>query len=728
MVHGDVKAANVMVSPEGIAIIADFGNARLKELTMQFTGTTVRAVSLRWAAPELLMGEHCKQNVHSDIYAFGMTALETLTGEIPFKDLNDTQLTFRLLGGVAKPSRPANVSNDVWMILESCWAREPQARPSLATVMQGLSNRTLQQGQYSEQGSLEDINIKHERASSDAEGIERFQVFDKRIRSLDLKLQAFANAVRQLGSNVGLLSAAYRLRARLGQIQYFFRENAAELFDAVPHAPNDGTWPYNGQKRGKVGRHMTVGPANTKPRSIEIEGLPDEMEQLAEDLDAFLKRLNDVPEFTDEAVNLSIMAFEGDLRYRASCLREFEGQLKYVAVAHYINDLTKDLGVHMESMMDSLNTLIDVGVPTIHFSQKHTAAGLQNLSVLATFFSGMTVTTLQISFEAYDGASRNLLNGLWISSLVFSITSAINSQLVYHWCAATYRSPRRYVPWWVLIWITRTPLFFLAGSMIAFLAGLCVMIYNSPQGRVLSGVVTSPTVATSCALLCVGLWFASERWPIARTKGSRWLLDILEGYGERAGKAGFTPMKEVAKQGVQRTQTLLKLVNWSLTSVPEHVVVIAGRIRLAMDVIKSVPRGFPQTVSSSAIVTDETSIDARGDGESQDGTFRTDSPTAMFNGDNSSGNLGINPQSEKLKLSDRGGSNKELIPENEPLSLDTKINPPSGVPTTLGSSSSTSADVDPSEQPQPNAKLGVLTKRASVSKHSLGPSFTPKFF
>ncbi|KAH7345405.1 kinase-like domain-containing protein [Rhizoctonia solani] len=72
MVHGDVKAANVMVSPEGVSVIADFGNARLKELTIQFTGTTHRSVFLRWAAPELLFDEHCKPSVYSDIYAFAM--------------------------------------------------------------------------------------------------------------------------------------------------------------------------------------------------------------------------------------------------------------------------------------------------------------------------------------------------------------------------------------------------------------------------------------------------------------------------------------------------------------------------------------------------------------------------------------------------------------------------------------------------------------------------------
>jgi len=252
-----------------------------------------------------------------------------------------------------------------------------------------------------EQEREKDVNYgptADERLSSEIEGVERFRVFDERIHKLDLKLQSFTNAVRQLGSSVGLLNAAYHLRARLTQIQYLFRENAAEQFDDVTHGPNLGTKPYSSRRRAKARRsrnpsHMT---RPTKLWTSEIEELPAEMEALAKDLHEFLDRLNDIPEFTDEAVNASIMAFEGDLKYRASCLREFEGQLKFVAVAKYINDLSEDLGEHMDRMKDSLDTFVDVGVPTIRFSQKHTATGLQNLSTVATFFSGVTATTLQV--------------------------------------------------------------------------------------------------------------------------------------------------------------------------------------------------------------------------------------------------------------------------------------------------------------------------------------------
>lgn len=512
-----------------------------------------------------------------------------------------------------------------------------------------------------------------ERLSSEIEGVERFRLFDERIHRLDLKLQAFANAVRQLGSSVGLLNAAYHLRARLTQIQYLFRENAAEQFDDVTHGPNNGTKPYSARKRAKVRKSRNLMARPVMFWTDDIEKLPQEMEILAKDLHEFLDRLNDVPEFTDEAVNASITAFEDDLKYRASCLREFEGQLRFVAVARYINDLSEDLGDHMDRMKDSLDTFIEVGVPTIRFSQKHTATGLQNLSTVATFFSGVTATTLQFSFEDNSTALGSLVNGLWISSLVFSIASAINSQLAYHWRAAQYRSPRAYVPWWVAIWITRTPLFFLVGSVIAFSTGLCLFTYSSHQTAAVSVVITTFTIVTSSALLCVGLWFASERWTFARTKGKRWLLDILEEHSEKAGKVtGVTPAKRAASLGIQHTKSFVGDVKRSMTNTSRRVTGVTGRMTEAMTSLVHLPRTLVErSMSAISVIADGVNGSDHRDEESQEETVRTDSPTHMFGTDNGSGSLAIGGNPEKRKLSDMGKSGEVTIDEERPLVVNT---------------------------------------------------------
>ena len=47
---------------------------------------------------------------------------------------------------------------------------------------------------------------------------------------------------------------------------------------------------------------------------LEMEQFPHYFEALAKDVTTFLHCLNEFPEFTDEAVNISIMSFEGDLK------------------------------------------------------------------------------------------------------------------------------------------------------------------------------------------------------------------------------------------------------------------------------------------------------------------------------------------------------------------------------------------------------------------------------
>ena len=100
--------------------------------------------------------------------------------------------------------------------------------------------------------------------------------------------------------------------------------------------------------------------------------------------------LNEFPEFCDEAVNASIMAFEHDLKYWASCLGEFEGQFRFPGVVRYVHDLSTEIGEHFLVITSALVQFVQVGVPTIKFSQEHGSTNLLNLSTIATFFRSVS--------------------------------------------------------------------------------------------------------------------------------------------------------------------------------------------------------------------------------------------------------------------------------------------------------------------------------------------------
>ncbi|CAE6411010.1 unnamed protein product [Rhizoctonia solani] len=76
MIHGDLKATNVLVSSEGVAKLTDFDHSIISNCSLVFSATTqTGGGTLRWMAPELLSEDTSMRNKQTDIYALGMTLM-----------------------------------------------------------------------------------------------------------------------------------------------------------------------------------------------------------------------------------------------------------------------------------------------------------------------------------------------------------------------------------------------------------------------------------------------------------------------------------------------------------------------------------------------------------------------------------------------------------------------------------------------------------------------------
>ncbi|KAG9091266.1 hypothetical protein FRC06_000646, partial [Ceratobasidium sp. 370] len=149
MVHGDVKASNILVSAEGIVKLSDFGNSVLTACSLALSATNVAGGgTARWMAPELIVREDAAAADRSrpaDIYALGMTILEVITGKKPYSEYkNDSSATLAAIQG-RHPRRPADFACETgygdqrWNLIVECWNMRPDLRPTVSVVRDKMS-------------------------------------------------------------------------------------------------------------------------------------------------------------------------------------------------------------------------------------------------------------------------------------------------------------------------------------------------------------------------------------------------------------------------------------------------------------------------------------------------------------------------------------------------------------------------------------------------------------
>lgn len=95
IIHRDIKPQNMVLAPDGVLKVMDFGIARLLGRTQNMTQTGMVVGTPEYMAPEQLLGEDVDARV--DIYAVGVVIYECLTGRTPHTADNPMVLVSRVL-------------------------------------------------------------------------------------------------------------------------------------------------------------------------------------------------------------------------------------------------------------------------------------------------------------------------------------------------------------------------------------------------------------------------------------------------------------------------------------------------------------------------------------------------------------------------------------------------------------------------------------------------------
>uniref|UniRef100_A0ACD5T7T4 Uncharacterized protein n=1 Tax=Avena sativa TaxID=4498 RepID=A0ACD5T7T4_AVESA len=131
IVHGDIKARNIVLGADGRAKLTDFGCARKSSAGQKIIGGTPA-----FMAPEVARGE--QQGPAADVWALGCTILEMATGRAPWSGMDgDALAAMHKIGYTnALPEVPQWLSAEGKDFLARCLIREPTERCTAAQLLE----------------------------------------------------------------------------------------------------------------------------------------------------------------------------------------------------------------------------------------------------------------------------------------------------------------------------------------------------------------------------------------------------------------------------------------------------------------------------------------------------------------------------------------------------------------------------------------------------------------
>ncbi|KAJ3303022.1 hypothetical protein HDV03_004246 [Kappamyces sp. JEL0829] len=133
VIHGDLKADNILLDDDLQCCVTDFGLARVKTETNSSSKSQKGLTNaVRFIAPERYMGAKFKINEASDMFAFEL----------------DEEVVKGWIKSGKRPKRVDAISNRVWDLLELSWHNDPFQRPTFNAIATSIKLELAEYSNY----------------------------------------------------------------------------------------------------------------------------------------------------------------------------------------------------------------------------------------------------------------------------------------------------------------------------------------------------------------------------------------------------------------------------------------------------------------------------------------------------------------------------------------------------------------------------------------------------
>ncbi|KAL5499214.1 hypothetical protein ACEPAH_1732 [Sanghuangporus vaninii] len=294
---------------------------------------------------------------------------------------------------------------------------------------------------------------------------------------------------RPLGSSAPVLYAVSEAQKQLSLLWQYFGLNACILYETEALKKLFPDLKNHNSRNGLSGLHGTM-----KELSIYLL-------HLREAFRAYSKLFSDgrldtalliLCENLKDASRQPSNSFSSDAQTTSEVERQnIHGQLP---------SLTEHIYCVVVLFSDFLSNDLEVVIA----SQKENEQRFLSITAIATFFTGVTATMLQISIEkSHANSVDTTTNLLFLLGLVFSTTSAVTSLVSISWNKSPARDPNPSFP---DTWMEKCPRSSLFLSGICFAGGTCFFVFTTQQHAAAQVIVVLTAAVSVIVVLGSSIW------------------------------------------------------------------------------------------------------------------------------------------------------------------------------------------------------------------------------